>query len=101
MQDLNAVLSALANRRRLQVLEWLKNPTKHFRPQRFGDLEKDGVCSIFIAEKMGVSQPTASRHLNLLVAVGLLRPKRIEQWTFYSRNEKAISAAKALFRKTL
>ena len=95
------ILSALASVKRLQVLDWLKEPKKHFSPQIFGDLEKDGVCSHIIAEKLGISQPTASRHLNMLVDAGLLLPKRIKQWTFYSRDEEQISAAQKLFQEML
>lgn len=83
-------LRALANQKRLQILAWLKEPTEHFPPQVDGDLEKDGVCSIFIAEKLAISQPTASEHLKILVQAGFLRATRIKQWTFYLRNEKRI-----------
>jgi ArsR family transcriptional regulator len=95
------IFNALASDKRLQVLDWLKDPTKHFPPQVFGDLEKDGVCSVKIAEKLGISQPTVSRHLNLLVDAGLLRPNRIKQWTFYLRDEKQINAAKKLIKEKL
>jgi DNA-binding transcriptional ArsR family regulator len=88
------VLRALGNEKRLAVLAWLTDPVKHFPPQRDGDLVTDGVCSIFIAEKLGVSQPTASEHLNVLCRAGLIRPKRIKQWTFYKRDEKRIRALK-------
>ena len=101
MQETIKILSALANDKRLQVLEWLKEPGKHFPPQVFGDLEKDGVCSVFIATKLGISQPTVSRHLNQLVDAGLLRSKRIKQWTFYSRDEKEIKAATKLLSDSL
>ncbi len=87
-------LRALANDRRLQILEWLKNPRAHFPPQVDGDLVKDGVCGAFIAEKLGVSQPTASEHLKVLTQAGLLRAKRIKQWTFYQRDEARIDATK-------
>jgi ArsR family transcriptional regulator len=87
-------LRALANDRRLQILDWLKDPRAHFPPQVDGDLVKDGVCGGFIAEKLGVSQPTASEHLNVLVRAGLLKAKRIKQWTFYKRDEPAIKAIK-------
>jgi len=90
-------LRAVANAKRLQILAWLKQPTEHFPPQVDGDLEKDGVCSVFIADKLGVSQPTASEHLKLLVQAGFLRAKRIKQWTFYRRDEKRIRE----FRKEL
>ena len=85
-------LRALASERRLLVLEWLKEPRKHFPRQVEGDLVEDGVCGVFIAAKLGVSQPTASEHLKILCRAGFLRAKRIKQWTFYRRDEKAIRA---------
>lgn len=93
------VLRALGNEKRLAVLAWLTDPVRHFPPQRDGDLVSDGVCSIFIAEKLGVSQPTASEHLKLLTAVGLLRAKRIKQWTFYRRDEQRIAEVKRMFEE--
>lgn len=94
-------LGALDNDRRLQILEWLKSPTKHFRPQVDGDLVDDGVCGVLIAEKLGVSQPTVSEHMRVLVDAGLVDAKRIKQWTFYKRNEKAIAAFKRALRDML
>ncbi|HKV62113.1 MAG TPA: helix-turn-helix domain-containing protein [Candidatus Acidoferrum sp.] len=90
------VLRALANERRLQILEWLKRPRKHFRPQVDGDLVEDGVCGVLIAEKLGVSQPTASEHMKILLRAGLVRAKRIKQWTFYKRDEASIKKVKQL-----
>jgi ArsR family transcriptional regulator len=87
-------LKALGNERRLEILEWLRDPRKHFRPQVWGDLVDDGVCGLFIAEKLGVSQPTASEHLRVLVQARLLIPKKIKQWTFYRRDEKRIAELK-------
>jgi DNA-binding transcriptional ArsR family regulator len=92
------VVKALANGRRLQILGWLKRPRAHFPPQVDGDLVRDGVCGVLIARKLGVSAPTASEHLQVLTRAGLLRPKRIKQWTFYKRDEKRIAAAKRAFR---
>lgn len=94
--DLTPALQALANERRLQILEWLKQPTQHFPPQVYGDLKKDGVCGQFIAEKLGVSQPTASEHLKILSRAGLITPKRVKQWTFYKRDEAQIKEVKRL-----
>jgi DNA-binding transcriptional ArsR family regulator len=94
-------LRAVDNERRLQILDWLKDPTRHFRPQVDGDLETDGVCGILIAEKLGVSQPTVSEHMRVLVAAGLVTATRIKQWIFYRRNERAISAFKRAVRSSL
>jgi ArsR family transcriptional regulator len=87
---------ALANERRLQILDWLKDPRAHFPPQADGDLVEDGVCGVFIADKLGISQPTLSEHMRVLVQSGLVVPKRIRQWTFYRRDEEQIRAARAL-----
>jgi DNA-binding transcriptional ArsR family regulator len=87
-------LRALANERRLQILEWLKDPVANFPPQVDGDLVEDGVCGVWIAEKLGVSQPTLSEHMKVLSQAGLVRAKRIKQWTFYRRDEARITAIK-------
>lgn len=88
------VLKALANERRLEILSWLKDPKANFPPQVDGDLMKDGVCGLFIARKLRVGQPTASEHLRVLKQAGLIRGKRIKQWTFYKRDEKRIREVK-------
>ena len=94
-------LKALANDRRLEILDWLKTPRAHFREQVDGDLVDDGVCGLLIAEKLGVSQPTLSEHMRILVQAGLVTGKRIKQWTFYRRDEAAIAALKEMLSKEL
>ena len=89
--SITGTLQALGNRRRLQILEWLKDPQRHFPPQRAGDLVKDGVCGLLIARKLGVSHPAVTEHLKILSRAGFLRGKRIKKWTFYKRDEKAIN----------
>lgn len=87
-------IKALANERRVQILDWLKDPEAYFPPQVDGDLVEDGVCGVLIAEKLGVSQPTVSEHLKVLSQAGLVRSKRIKQWTFYKRDEERIAEIK-------
>jgi DNA-binding transcriptional ArsR family regulator len=99
--DLNKALRALNNDKRLKVLEWLKAPRAHFREQVDGDLETDGVCGLLIAEKLRVSQPTASEHMRILVGAGLVRARRIKQWTFYRRDEANIARVKKQFAELL
>ncbi len=84
------LLRAVASDRRLQILEWLRTPRAHFARQLDGDLVRDGVCGVLIARKLGVSQPTVSEHLRILAEAGLVRGKRIKQWTFYRRDERRI-----------
>jgi ArsR family transcriptional regulator len=92
---------ALSNDKRLQILEWLKDPVSHFPPQVDGDLVEDGVCAVFLADKLGVSAPTLSEHMRILTEAGLVTPKRIKQWTFYRRDEAALSVLKARISKEL
>ena len=89
------MLRAIASERRLQILEWLRSPTEHFSPQVDGDLVRDGVCGVLIAQKLGVSHPTVSEHLKVLTEAGLIRGKRIKQWTFYRRDEPRIRELKS------
>jgi DNA-binding transcriptional ArsR family regulator len=83
-------LRAVASEPRLKILHWLKDPSAHFVVQRDGDFVIDGVCADRIREKLGLSAPTTSRHLSMMVDAQLLiaTPKR--GWTFYRRNEPNI-----------
>jgi DNA-binding transcriptional ArsR family regulator len=94
-------LRALANERRLQILDWLRDPRRHFCEQADGDLVEDGVCGVLIAEKLGVSAPTLSEHMRVLTAAKLIRAKRIKQWTMYKRDEAAIDAVKRAIRENV
>jgi len=90
------LVKALASDKRLLILEWLRDPQAHFPTQRDGDLVRDGVCSLFIADKLRVSQPTCGEHLRILSRVGLIHGTKIKQWVFYKRDEARIAAAKEL-----
>jgi ArsR family transcriptional regulator len=100
MQEVD-VFKAIANERRLQILDWLKDPRAHFPRQADGDLVEDGVCALLIAEKLGITQPTLSEHMRVLTQAGLLRSKRIKQWTFYRRDEGRIAETRALIQHRL
>ena len=99
--NIEAALRALASDRRLQILAWLKDPEAHFPAQVDGDLVKDGVCGVLIAEKLGVSQPTVSEHLRILSQSALLTSKRVKQWTFYKRDEAYIAKVKRAIVATI
>src|ERR1700728_3761885 len=89
-----AVLRALANERRLLILDWLRDPKRHFRAQVDGDLVEDGVCGLLIAESLGVSAPSLSEHMRVLIAARLMETKRMKSWTMYNRDEDAIEVVK-------
>ncbi|MGO8918062.1 MAG: ArsR/SmtB family transcription factor [Stellaceae bacterium] len=92
--SIETAFRALASDRRLMIMAWLKDPKIHFPAQVDGDLVADGVCGVLIAEKLGVSQPTVSEHLKILLQARLLTSKRVKQWTFYKRDEVYISKMK-------
>lgn len=83
------ILKALANPVRLEILNSLKEPEKHFSAQHMS-LEM-GVCAGQF-ERCGLSQSTVSAHLSVLTKAGLVVPRRVGQWTFYKRDEEAIAA---------
>lgn len=88
--DLERVLKALASERRLLILQWLKDPLRHFPPQEHGDPVEHGACNQFIVDKLGVSQPAGSRHLKVLVDAGLIIATPRSGWTYYRRNEQML-----------
>jgi len=83
------VYKALSNPTRLQILEWLKEPTKYFT-----EVYEDGVCVSDIQKKVQLSQSTVSQYLSLLQDVGLIQATRKGQWTFYKRDEQQIDTIK-------
>ena len=90
--SLEPVLKAVASERRLQILEWLKDPVAHFPPQEHGDPVEHGACNQFIGDKLGISQPAASRHLKVLADAGLIIASPRQGWTYYRRDEQRIAA---------
>ena len=95
------VFSALASDKRLQILDWLSDPEAHFPPQRDGDLVEDGVCSVFLAEKLGVTPPTTSRHMKVLLEAGLVRAKSQKGWTFYRLDRSGMARAREALARRL
>ena len=92
--DVEQELRALASGPRLQILEWLKDPVANFPPQQLGDPVRHGACNQFIAEKLNIAAPTASRHLKILVDAGLIIGTARSGWVFYRRNEPGIRTLK-------
>ncbi|MEQ8396587.1 metalloregulator ArsR/SmtB family transcription factor [Thalassobaculum sp.] len=91
MTDRIEQTKALASVPRMKVLEWLKEPRRHFIHQESGDPETIGVCVTLIAAKLDMSQPTVSRHLEILRRAGFVTVRRIGQWSYYTRSAMGIS----------
>ena len=89
-------LKALANTKRLQIIEWILDPLNHFEPQIDGDLVEDGVCIGRIVDKIELSQPTVTSHMKVLENARLVNSKKIKNWVFYKPDREKI---KTLFDK--
>ncbi len=84
-------VKALANETRIEVLRLLDDPSVHFSMQESADPEEFGVCVQLLAEHFKVSQPTMSRHIELLKRAGFIAAKRQQKWTYCSRDEAALT----------
>lgn len=94
------ILKALSNDRRLQILEWLKEPARHFTSPKC-DVSKDGVCVGLIESKTNLSQSTVSQYLLQLNQAGLIIMERRGQWTYCKLNHKTIKEFMQELRKIL
>lgn len=93
LQSIAQTLRAISNEKRLMILEWILDPIEHFEPQVDGDLVDDGVCIARITEKVGLSQPTVTNHMQILASADLVSSKKIKNWVFYKPNKDKINQA--------
>lgn len=74
----------------MEVLRLLAEPGKHFGSQWSADPVEFGVCMTLIAEALEVSQPTASRHLDILRQAGFITVRKHQKWSYCQRDEAVI-----------
>lgn len=89
--DRSTQIRAMASVPRLCILRLLAAPEKHFSHQCSADPKAFGVCVTLIAEALAVSQPTASRHLDILRQAGFIAVRKHLKWSYCQRDEAAIS----------
>jgi ArsR family transcriptional regulator len=76
-QKIVAKLKALADPVRLSILEFLWSPSaEEFRTQ-------EGICACDVQDFLGVTQPTVSYHMKILIQAGLVRPEKRGKWVYY------------------
>nr|WP_254428600.1 ArsR family transcriptional regulator [Ruegeria atlantica] len=85
----------------MSILHWLKTPDVNFADQASGSPVEIGVCVTLITAKLGMSQPTVSRHLELLRRANFLTIRRIGKWSYYKRNEQALTEYRSWLGDTL
>ncbi|HZF91401.1 metalloregulator ArsR/SmtB family transcription factor [Streptomyces sp.] len=100
--ELVDALRALSNPVRLQLLQWLREPERHFPMEAaIADPAEVGVCVSHIQAKAGLAQSTVSAYLAELQRAGLVRATRIGKWTHYKRDEGRIAALVEQLGRTL
>ncbi|SDS47686.1 transcriptional regulator, ArsR family [Paenibacillaceae bacterium GAS479] len=89
-----AILKALSNETRMNILCWLRNPEEQFNlePSKLREDFPGSVCVGNIQEKSGLTQSVISSYLASMQKAGLLESRRYGQWTYYRRNEAAIQS---------
>jgi len=95
------IFKALSNKTRLQILNWLKNPSENFPEQPNADFENVGVCVGQIQIKAGLSQSTISEYLSVLQRADLVSATRIGQWTYYKRNNEGLERLSKIINSEL
>ncbi len=91
MTDRIDQIKALSSECRIEVLRLLDEPGANFAHQESADPTTIGVCMNLIADRIGVSQPTMSRHIEILRRAGFLKIQRRQKWSYCSRDESNLA----------
>ena len=87
--DLARLLKALADPTRLRLVSMVA-------------AHEDGeACVCDLAEPLGLSQPTISHHLKILVEAGIFTRDKRGVWAYYSLVPSALSALSAVLQPTV
>ena len=91
--DPQRILKALSNPHRLDIILWLKHPEQEFGVQVHTKILVDFPNSVSvksIQKRCGVSQSSVSTFMTLLEHADLVESRKIDQYTYYRRNEGII-----------
>ena len=87
------ILKALSNPHRLDIILWLKHPEKEFGVQVHSKTLIDFPHSVSvksIQKRCGVSQSSISTFMSILENAELVESRKIDQYTYFRRNEEVI-----------
>ena len=87
------ILKALSNPHRLDIILWLKRPEQEFGVQVHSKTLIDFPNSVSvksIQKRCGVSQSSISTFMSILENAELVESRKIDQYTYFRRNEKVI-----------
>ncbi|MCY4354696.1 MAG: metalloregulator ArsR/SmtB family transcription factor [Truepera sp.] len=83
MEELATQFKALSDPARLKILDFL------LEPDRSRCTREEGVCACDVEGVLGLSQPTVSHHMKLLVQAGFVTAEKRGRWAFYTINPDA------------
>ena len=87
------ILKALSNPHRLDIILWLKHPEKEFGVQVHANTLIDFPYSVSvksIQKRCSVSQSSISTFMSILENAELVESRKIDQYTYFRRNEEVI-----------
>ena len=87
------ILKALSNPHRLDIILWLKRPEQEFGVQVHSKTLIDFPHSVSvksIQKRCGVSQSSISTFMSILENAELVESRKIDQYTYFRRNEEVI-----------
>jgi ArsR family transcriptional regulator len=82
--ELASVLKAIADPARLRLLSLIQAQPEH------------EACVCHLTEPLGLSQPTVSHHLKVLLQAGLVEREQRGSWAFFRVREEPLAALTAL-----
>lgn len=85
MSPLVKALKALADPIRLRIIEFLRSPV-HDCCARQGV-----VCACDLDKHLGLTQPTISHHMKILVDAGLVHAEKHGRWVYYELDHEAFT----------
>ena len=85
-EQISGALKAIADPARLQLLSLIQAQPEH------------EACVCHLTEPLGLSQPTVSHHLKVLLRAGLVEREQRGSWAFFRVSEQPLAALRALLR---
>jgi len=83
-EQLGAALKVIADPARLRLLSLIQAQPGH------------EACVCHLTEPLGLSQPTVSHHLKVLLQAGLVERERRGSWAYFRVREEPLAALRAL-----
>jgi ArsR family transcriptional regulator len=83
-EQLGAALKVIADPARLRLLSLIQAQPGH------------EACVCHLTEPLGLSQPTVSHHLKVLLRAGLVEREQRGSWAFFRVREEPLAALRAL-----